>query len=53
MATVWLEIVENDFAGFTTPAATLTIATALVLAAARRIDAVSASSRPGRKIRSS
>ena len=36
MAAAWLEIVESDFAGFTTPAATLTIATALVLAVAQR-----------------
>jgi DNA-binding MurR/RpiR family transcriptional regulator len=36
LASVWLEIVESDFAGFTTPAATLAVATALVLAVARR-----------------
>lgn len=36
MATTWIEIVDSDFAGFTTPAATLTLATALVLAVAQR-----------------
>lgn len=36
MAATWIEIVERDFAGFTTPAATLSVATALVLAVAQR-----------------
>ena len=36
IASAWIEIVENDFAGFRSPAATITVATALVLAVARR-----------------
>lgn len=40
MAATWIEIVESEFAGFNIPAATLTIATALVLAVAQRRDAL-------------
>jgi hypothetical protein len=47
MATTWIEIVESDFAGFTIPAATLTVSTALVLAVAQRRD----KARPPRRLR--
>ncbi len=41
MAKSWIEVVENDFAGFRSPAATITIATALVLAISRRREEAS------------
>lgn len=42
----WIEVVESDFAGFRSTAATLTIATALMLAVGRLREKVHSGSRP-------
>lgn len=39
LSAAWIEVVENDFAGFRSPAATMTVATALMLSVARHREA--------------
>lgn len=49
LSTAWIEVVESDYAGFRSPAATITIATAVVLAVSRlREDKAQAKVKPRR-----
>ena len=49
LSTAWIEVVESDYAGFRSPAATITVATAVVLAISRlREDRARTEVKPGR-----